>query len=132
MPTTGRRATTRPWLLPQERWVHRLLERVLARRAAEPPNPQRLAFQQNYGPKGEVFLQAVMADALFGVILIVGGIFLDILSGDKGIPAKTGNWLTAVGILLALIGMVRAIQSARAGKAFRAGRPPVRPGQRLL
>ena len=127
---TAERGATRYWLLPHERWFRRHGDRARARRATQPPGPARLRFQQNYGPDGQVFLEAALADYIAGVVLGPGGIVLSILSGGHGLAATTGNWLAGVGILAGVIGFVRAIQGSRAGKVFRAGRPFMRAGRR--
>jgi hypothetical protein len=125
---TAERGTARHWLLPHERWFARVGDRARARRAAEPLGPQQLRFQQNYGPDGQVFFEAALADLLAGGILGLGGVALAAVT-VYGIPATAGSWLAVVGILAALISGVRAIQGSRAGKAFRAGRPFTRPGK---
>jgi hypothetical protein len=102
----GQRAASRRWLLPQERWF----DRFLTHHEANPPLPQQARFQQNYGPDGIVFFAA---------------------AGVDGMPAAIGYWLAAAGILSAVLGIIRGLQGSRAGRAFRAGRPFIRPGQPL-
>jgi hypothetical protein len=125
---TGERGTTRRRLFPHERWFVRFGDRVRARRAAEPPNPQALRFQQNYGPDGQVLIEAALVDLLAAGILGVGGGVLAAVT-EHGIPATAGYWLQGVGILAAAVPAVRAIQLSRAGRLFRAGRPFTRPGK---
>jgi hypothetical protein len=127
MPTAGR-GTTRHWLLPHERWFARFGDRVRARRAAEQPNPQALRFQQNYGPDGQVLIEAALVDLLAAGFLSVGGGVLAAVT-EHGIPATAGSWLQVVGILVGAITVVRAIQLSRAGRVFRAGRPFTRLGK---
>jgi hypothetical protein len=128
MPDTER-AAARHWLLPHERWFARIGDRVRARHEAEPPGPQRQRFLRNYGPDGQVFVEAALVNLLAGVILALGGLVLSGLAADHGIAATTGNWLTGIGILAAVISFVRAIQGSHAGRVFRAGRPFIRAGQ---
>jgi hypothetical protein len=105
---TAERGTTKYWLLPHERWFARFGDRVRARRAAESPDPQRLRFQQNYGPAGQVFFEAALVDLLAGAILAVGGVVLAAVT-ENGIPASAGSWVAAVGIVAAVISFVRAV-----------------------
>jgi hypothetical protein len=125
---TAERGTTRHWLLPHERWFARFGDRVRARRAAEPPNPQALRFQQNYGPDGQVLIEAALVDLIAAGVLGIGGGVLAAVT-EHGIPATAGSWLQVVGILVGAITAVRAIQLSRAGRVFRAGRPFTRLGK---
>ena len=123
---TEREAVSRHWLLPQERWC----DRFLTRHEANPPLPERARFQQNYGPDGDVFIAAAGVDAIGGGIVGFGGVLLASLT-QHGLPAAVGHWLAEAGIVPALLGIIRALQGSRAGRAFRAGRPFIRRGQRL-
>jgi hypothetical protein len=112
----------RHWLLTHERWFGRFAGRV----KAPPPGGSRWAFQQNYGPQGDVLMSAIAADTIAaGIFWLIGVIFL-VVSGNKGWLPTAGYWLMGLGILSALLGTVRAVQVAHAGRAFRAGRPFVR------
>jgi hypothetical protein len=123
--STGQVAASRHWLLPQERWLNRLL----ARHEANPPLPQQVRFQQNYGPDGNVFFAAAGVDGLAGAMVGLPGALLVGITGH-GLPAAIGYWLAVIGIFSALLGIIRAFQASRAGKAFRAGRPFIRRERR--
>ncbi len=110
------------WLLPHERWLGRFAGRV----TAPPVGGSRWAFQQNYGPQGDLLMAAIAADTIAAGIFLFIGVILLIVSGSKGSLATAGYWLMGLGILSALLGIVRAIQGAHAGRVFRAGRPFVR------
>ena len=124
--STGRRAAPGRWLLPHERWLGRFAGRV----TAPPRGGQRWRFQQNYGPEGEVLLAASVADLMAALILLIAGFTLLGASGSRGLGAAAGYWIAGVGILSALVGMVRASQLIHAGRVFRAGRPFIRPEER--
>lgn len=127
MPTAAGIAARR-WLLPHERWLGRFAGRVVD----PPPGGKRWTFQQNYGPKGDVFLAAAAADLIAGPILGFIGFILLAVSGSKGtLAAAAGYWLMGIAILTALVGIVRCFQGSHAGRTFRAGRPFIRPGQPL-
>jgi hypothetical protein len=125
--STVEEKAARHWLLPHERWLGQF-----AGRAKDAPlGGKRWAFQQNYGPQGDVFMTAFAADIIAGVtILLVGVIFLA-ASGSKGAFAATGYWLMGAAILSDLLAIIRIIQVAHVGRVFRAGRPFIRPGQRM-
>jgi len=120
--TAGRR-----WLLPHERWLGRFAGWV----ADPPPGGKRWAFQQNYGPEGDIFLAAATADQIAAVTFLLIGVILLGASGSKGPTAAAGYWLIAIAVFTALLGGVRALQLSHGGRAFRAGRPFIRPGQPL-
>jgi hypothetical protein len=122
----GQRAASRRWLLPQERWF----DRFLTHHEANPPLPQQARFQQNYGPDGIVFFAAAGVDILAGAAMGISGALLASIT-LHGMPAAIGYWLAAAGILSAVLGIIRGLQGSRAGRAFRAGRPFIRPGQPL-
>lgn len=128
--SSAQRVRARYWLLPHERWVVRWAERVRARRVAQLPGPRRLAVQQNYGPDGDVLIVAALADLEIGGFLGIGGVVVANLAGGQEILSGIGDWLAVAGILSAMIVFPRLIQLSRAGKAFRAGRPLIRPEQR--
>jgi hypothetical protein len=119
MPTAKTQAG-RHWLLPHERWLGRFAGRV----ENPPPGGKRWRFQQNYGPEGDVFLTAYLADMVAAFFLCIAGIvFLDV---PKAGPLVTvGGCILGIGILTGPVGMVRAVQLVRAGRVFRAGRPLV-------
>jgi hypothetical protein len=121
---TEQRAPSRHWLLPQERWFGRFL----TRHEANPPLPQQVRFQQNYGPDGNLFFAAAGVDTLAGGVMGLSGALLASIT-QHGLPAAIGYWLAGAGILSAVLGIVRGLQVSRAGKAFRAGRPFIRQGQ---
>jgi hypothetical protein len=112
----------RLWLLPHEHWPGRFAGRV----TAPPLGGSRWAFQQNYGPQGDVLMAAIAADTIAALISLLIGVILLIVSGSKGSLATAGYWLMGLAILSVLLGIVRAVQGAHAGRVFRAGRPFVR------
>jgi hypothetical protein len=122
----GQRAASRRWLLPQERWF----DRFLTHHAASPQLPQQARFRQNYGPDGIVCFAAAGVDILAGAAMGISGTVLASIT-QHGMPAAVGYWLGAAGILSAVLGIIRGLQGSRAGRAFRAGRPFIRPGQPL-
>jgi hypothetical protein len=125
MPAAEKRAA-RHWLLPHERWLGRF-----AGRAGDPqPGGQAWRFQQNYGPEGSALVLASSADLLAALVLLFAGFTALGASGDRGALAAVGYWLAGAGILAGLVAMGRGCQLIHAGRAFRAGRPFVRPGRR--
>ncbi len=50
-----------------------------------------------------------------------------LLTAGYGFLAVVGNLLLGTAIAMGLLGFVRAVQGGRTGKAFRAGRPFLRP-----
>jgi hypothetical protein len=116
----------RHWLLPHERWLGRFTDRV----KDPPPGGKRWAFKQNYGPEGDVFYAAIAADVIAAVALLFAGVILLGVSGSVGPLAAAGYWLMGIAFLLGLVGIVGGVQGIHAGRAFRAGRPYIRPGRR--
>jgi len=118
MPVTQGR-TGRRWLLPHERWLGRYAGRV----QDSSPGGRRWQFQQRYGPEGDVFLTAYLADMLAAFLLCAAGVVLLDVHGSG--PKTAGGCLLAAGILIGLLGLARAYQLGQAGRAFRADRPPL-------
>jgi hypothetical protein len=86
MPTGEKKHAARHWLLPHERWL-----RGLAGRAGEqPPGSTRWAFQQNYGPEGDVIMMAILADGIAAGIFIFTGFILLSASGGSGSVGAAG------------------------------------------
>jgi hypothetical protein len=113
------RTAGKHWLLPHERWFGRF-----AGRATNPPvGGSRWAFQQNYGPEGDVLMAAIAADIIAAGIFLLIGVILLAFSRSTGLLATAGYWLMGLGILSALLAIVRTVQCAHAGRVFRAGKP---------
>jgi hypothetical protein len=123
--STGQKAASRRWLLPQERWFNR----VMSRREADPPRPEQARFQQNYGPDGDLFFTAAGIDILVGLGVGLPGALLAGIAGH-GLLAAIGYWMFAIAALSVVVGFIRTFQASRAGKAFRAGRPFIRATRR--
>jgi hypothetical protein len=118
-------------LLPHERWLARWGARGRARsralRGDPPPGGSRWAIEQNYGPVGDILGPAYVGDLCGGLLVgLLGAILLGV-SLAQGTLGTAGGCIFLLGIVLVLLGIVRAVQLSHAGKAFRAGRPRVRP-----
>ncbi len=101
-------------LLPHERWF----ADYGARRGPAPEGSDRWRMQQNYGPEGMALLGAASLDGTGGGFIGVIGI-VTLAAGAPTVAA----YLIVIGVLIALFGMVRAIQCGRAGRIYRDGRP---------
>ena len=118
--SSGTEETTHHWLLPHERyWV----QRTFARYEARPNSAYVLRVQQNYGPTGLVFLAAARASQAPGYISgVLGGLLLA-ASQAQGAIAIAGYASCGLTFMLGVLGFCRAVQSGRAGRRFRNGRP---------
>jgi len=76
-----------------------------------------------------VYFTAAGVDILVRLIVGLPGALLAGIAG-RGLPTAIGYWMVVVAILSILLGFIRAFQTSRAGKAFRAGRPFVRAARR--
>ena len=77
-----------------------------------------------------MFFAAAACDGLAGAVLGIPGALLASIA-QRGVPAAIGYWMAGIGVLSGVLGIIRAIQTARAGKAFRTGRAFIRLGQPL-
>jgi hypothetical protein len=104
-------------------WLGRYAGRV----QDPPPGGRGWQFQQRYGPEGDVFLTAYLADMLAAFVLCAAGVVLLDVKGSG--PLAVGGCLLAMGILIGLLGLARAFQLGQAGRAWRAPstRVPWRP-----
>jgi hypothetical protein len=114
-------AGARRWLAPHERW----LADSGARRGPAQEGTLRWRAQQNYGPDGIALLIAGSADTFCGWLIGMAGIVWLVVDGGASSGA---DWLVTAGCLIALAGLVRSIQAARAGRSYRDGRPFLRAG----
>lgn len=103
-------------LLPHERWfASSILERQRT--------PDILRMEQNYGPEGIALWAAAMSTELPGALMVLSGIAFMLASGGGGILPTLGYSLNGLGGILCILGLIRAFQGVRAGRAFRDGRP---------
>ena len=110
-------------LLPHERWFASwIFERQRTHRA-----PDILRMEQNYGPEGITLWAAAMSTVLPGGLAAVSGIVFMLASGGGGTLLTVGHWLQGFGVILCLLGSIRAVQGIRAGRAFRGNRPYLKP-----
>ena len=113
---------TRRRLLAHERWFALLvLRRQQTHRTAA-----ILRIEQNYGPEGIALWAASLSTAYPGLLIGWAGFLVLLSSGDRGWPATIGYWLGGLGIFLMALSSIRLFQAARAGRAFRGGRPCLR------
>lgn len=118
---TPRQESSHHRLLPHERWF----ADYGARRGPGREDSGRSRMQQNYGPEGMALLGAAIADGFPGSLMCVIGIATLAATGST-----VGGYLILIGVLIALLGIVRTIQGARAARIYRNGRPFIRPGSR--
>ena len=72
-----------------------------------------------------MYLTAYLADMFAAALLCIAGIvILDV--AETGPLVAVGGCILGLGILTGLLGAARAVQLARAGRVFRAGRPMAR------
>jgi hypothetical protein len=110
-------------LLPHERWFACwILERQRTHRT-----PDILRMEQNYGPEGITLWAAAMSTELPGGLMVLSGIAFMLASGGGGILPTLGYSLDGLGAILILLGLIRAFQGTRAGRAFRGSRPFLKP-----
>ena len=107
-------------LLPHEKWAAERYSRYRVSR----PEFLESAINTNRGPKGIALLGAALAWGLPGVILVIVGIALLLLT--SGASAAYG--VLGVGIVLTFLGFARSLQADAAGRRFRGGRPQRREG----
>ena len=106
-------------LLPQERWFASLiLERQRTHRT-----PDILRMEQNYGPEGIALWAAAVITVFPGQLIVVSGIAFMLASGGGGTLLTMGYSLDGFGVILCLLGSIRAFQGISAGRAFRGNRP---------
>jgi hypothetical protein len=79
--------------------------------------------EQNYGPQGIALYAAAVSTVLPGALMAVSGIAFMLASGGGGTILTLGHWLQGFGVILCLLGSIRAFQGIRAGRAFRGNRP---------
>jgi hypothetical protein len=109
-------------LLPQEHWfASSTLERQRTHRT-----PDILRIEQNYGPEGIVPWATAWITVFPGSLMAASGIGFMLASGGGGTLLTLGHWLQGFGVILCLLGSIRAFQGIRAGRAFRDGRPFIR------
>ena len=106
-------------LLPQERWFASL---ILARQRTH-RTTAILCMEQNYGPEGITLYAATWITVFPGQLMVVSGIAFMLVSGGGGTLLTVGYWLQGFGVILCLLGLIRAFQGIRAGRAFRDNRP---------
>jgi hypothetical protein len=112
----------RRYFLPHERWlVKKLQERRMSR-----PTLTVIRLNAKYGPDGLMLLWAALASTVPGSGMTVFGIMLLAISRGSRSVAPVALVLMAVGALVILWGWVRLLQSAKAGRAFRASLSPFR------
>jgi hypothetical protein len=115
---TPGRARSRHRLLPYERWLADYGDR----QGPGLLGSDRWRMQQNFGPDGMALLVAASVDVILGWLIAATGLALRWIS--VGGPA--GGYLIGIGLFVILVGFVRCIQCARAGRIYRAGRPFLR------
>ena len=106
-------------LLPHERWF---ASWILGRQRTH-RTPDILRMEQNYGPEGIALWAAAMSTGLPGALMVLSGIAFMLASGGGGTLLTLGYWLDGLGVILCILGSIRAFQGSRAGRAFRDGRP---------
>ena len=109
-------------LLPHERWfASSTLESQRTHRT-----PYILRMEQNYGPEGITLWAAAMSTVLPGALMVLSGFAFMLASGGGGTLLTVGYSLDGLGVILCILGSIRAFQGSRAGRAFRDGRPFIR------
>lgn len=109
------RLQTTHHLLPHERWFAEL---ALERQRTH-PTQTLLRLERKYGPEGNILFSAAQADMLPGALATCTGILLTPFLNGHGYLAGVALFLFVIGIPLSICGGTRAIQSIRAGQAFR-------------
>ena len=105
-------------LLPQERWFASwILERQRTHRT-----PDILRIEQNYGTEGIALWAAAVITVFPGQLIVVSGIVFMLASGGGGTLLTVAYSLDGFGVILCLLGSIRAFQGIRAGRAFRGNR----------
>lgn len=82
--------------------------------------------EQNYGPEGITLWAAAMSTVLPGALMVLSGFAFMLASGGGGTLLTVGYSLDGLGVILCILGSIRAFQGSRAGRAFRDGRPFIR------
>lgn len=121
----GEPLPTSHYLLPYERW-HAAKE--FAGQQAHPDAPVVMRLQQNYGPEGNILLAAARAGRIYPFPLGLVGTILVFVSVGAGPAALVGYLMLATAIAMAVLGGMRVVQAAKAGRQHRNGRPVVRGG----
>ena len=106
-------------LLPHERWF----ASSTLRRQRTHRTPDILRMEQNYGPEGITLWAAAMSTVLPGALMVLSGFAFMLASGGSGTLLTVGYSLDGLGVILCLLGLIRAFQGIRAGRAFRGSRP---------
>jgi hypothetical protein len=76
-----------------------------------------VAMERKYGPRGMIWIDAGLANLLFGLFPAVAA-WIPIL----GHPTRTSRialYLLAAGFLFLVLGLLRALQASHAGRKFR-------------
>jgi hypothetical protein len=110
-------------LLPHERWF---ASSTLGNQRTH-RTPYILRMEQNYGPEGITLWAAAMSTVLPGALMVVSGIVFMLASGGGGTLLTVGYSLDGFGVILCLLGSIRAFQGSRAGRAFRGNRAFLKP-----
>jgi hypothetical protein len=108
--------------LPHERrFAAYAIQRQRARRSA-----YNVRMEENYGPEGIRLFWFGFADGILGWAICVTGIV--IMLPSIAIPPlwPISRSVVEIGCVLALIGLLRLAQGARAGRIYRDGRPYIR------
>jgi len=109
-------------LMPYERRLADWGARSRARRGPAREGSARWSLEQNYGPEGLALIAAVYANLYPGLVIFLAGVvWLTV-----GAASAAAGCLLLVGVLILLVAMARGIQGARAGRAYRNGRPFIR------
>jgi hypothetical protein len=120
---TAQRGTTRHWLLPHER----KLGRFAGRAGDPPPSGKGLVLSTQLRPWGEALRLASSADLIVAGILCFTGLILLVGSGSSRPLAAAGYSIRGIGILTALVAMVRGVSwLMRAGSSAQAGHSSAR------
>jgi hypothetical protein len=105
-----------PFLLPHERW---LVAWVLRMQRTHRTSAV-VALEQKYGPRGMIWADASLANALCGTVLAVG-VFVIVFAHPTR-TSRIGLYLLAATFLLVVLCWVRILQAGRAGRKFRRDR----------
>ena len=117
-------AARRHHLLPHERWF---ADRLLARQRTI-RTPAILRLEYNYGREGITLFAAALADILpGGAVAVAGNALLVISRGQPPLP-QVGTLMDFGALAVVATGLVRTLQSMRAGRAHRGARPYLRSG----
>lgn len=110
------------YFFPHERWSIKFFRQ----RQKDHQTAPVIRMQQNYGPEGVALMGAAYANMIPGTIIVIGEVFVSIIIRSVIFGVMPWNILLAAGFLAVAFGMTRALQSSRAGRIFRAGRPFIR------